>query len=29
MITARHLPAVVSTSDGDYLIVIGGDDGDD
>ena len=27
MSTARHRPAVVSTSDGDYLIVIGGYDG--
>ena len=29
MNTACSYPAVVSTSDGDYLIVIGGDDGDD
>ena len=28
MNTARYSPAVVSTFDGDYLIVIGGDDGD-
>ena len=28
MNTARYSPAVVSTSDGDYLIVIGGHDGD-
>ena len=28
MNTARYDPAVVSTSDGDYLIMIGGDDGD-